>query len=136
MGYSALPADNAASALNSIVQYKEIDLMLTDIIMPGGMNGVELAEKARQLRPDLKVIYTSGFPADAFAEGLGTCVDGPMLRKPYHRAEFAAMVQRTMEEGAPTAPSSHITVDPMGSVVTAVVLKEAPSRADSFHKNH
>jgi CheY-like chemotaxis protein len=112
MGYSALRADNAASALNTVAQYTEIDLMLTDIIMPGGMNGVELAEKARRLRPDLKVIYTSGFPTNALAESLGTSVDGPMLRKPYHLADFAAMIQRTMEGGAPTAPTSTI---PLGS---------------------
>jgi len=100
MGYSALCADNAATALNTLAQYKEIDLMITDIIMPGGMNGVELAEKARRLRPDLKVIYSSGFPADALAERADTKVDGPMLRKPYHRTEFVRIVQHTLEGAA------------------------------------
>ncbi len=96
MGFSALTANNAAMALSAVAQYKEIDLMVTDIIMPGGMNGVELAERARELNPSLKVIYSSGFPADALVERNGTMVDGPLLRKPYHRAEFAAMVQRVM----------------------------------------
>jgi PAS domain S-box-containing protein len=126
MGYSALRADNSASALNIVAQYEEIDLLLTDIIMPGGMNGVELAEKVRKLRPDLKVIYTSGFPADAFAESRGTEINGPMLRKPYHRPEFAAMIQRTMEGGTPLAPNSRITVEPTGSDVATVVLKGTP----------
>jgi CheY-like chemotaxis protein len=98
MGYSALRADNAASALSTLAQYKEINLLVTDIIMPGGMNGVELAEKARQLSPTLKVIYSSGFPADALIERNGTMVDAPLLRKPYQRAEFAAIIQRTMED--------------------------------------
>jgi PAS domain S-box-containing protein len=98
MGYSALRADNAASALNTLALYKEIDLMLTDIIMPGGMNGVELAEKARELSPRLKVIYSSGYPSDALVERNGTRIDGPMLRKPYQRADFAAIIQRTMGE--------------------------------------
>jgi DNA-binding LytR/AlgR family response regulator len=62
------------------------------------MNGVELAEKARQLSPTLKVIYSSGFPADALIERNGTMVDAPLLRKPYQRAEFAAIIQRTMED--------------------------------------
>jgi len=97
MGYSVLRADNAATALNTLAQYKEIDLMITDIIMPGKMNGVELAEKARRLRPNLKVIYSSGFPADALAERADTKVDGPMLRKPYHRKEFSKIVQQTLE---------------------------------------
>jgi PAS domain S-box-containing protein len=97
MGFSALTANNAATALAAVAQYKEIDLMMTDIIMPGGMNGVELAVRARELNPNLKVIYSSGFPADALVERNGTMVDGPLLRKPYHRAEFAAIIQRVME---------------------------------------
>jgi CheY-like chemotaxis protein len=96
MGYSVFGADNAASALKTIAEDREIDLMITDIIMPGGMNGVELAEKARLLSPRLKVIYSSGFPADALVERNRTRVDDPMLRKPYQRTEFAAMVRRTL----------------------------------------
>ena len=103
MGYSALRADNAASALNALALHKEIDLMLTDIIMPGGMNGVELAEKARELSPGLKVIYSSGYPSDALIERNGTRIDGPMLRKPYHRADFEAIIQRTMGENRHSA---------------------------------
>jgi signal transduction histidine kinase len=96
MGYSILRADNAASALNTVALHKEIDLMITDIIMPGGMNGVELAEMARRLSPRLKVIYSSGYPSDALVEKNGTKINGPMLRKPYHRADFADIIQRTM----------------------------------------
>jgi CheY-like chemotaxis protein len=96
MGYSALRANNAASALKTIAEDGEIDLMITDIIMPGGMNGVELAEKARLLSPRLKVIYSSGFPADALVERNGTKVDDPMLRKPYQRSEFAEIIRRTL----------------------------------------
>jgi PAS domain S-box-containing protein len=96
MGYSVLRADNAPSALKTIAEDREIDLMITDIIMPGGMNGVELAEKARLLSPRLKVIYSSGFPADALVERNRTRADDPMLRKPYQRTEFAAMVRRTL----------------------------------------
>jgi nitrogen-specific signal transduction histidine kinase/CheY-like chemotaxis protein len=96
MGYSVLRADNAPSALKTIAEDREIDLMITDIIMPGGMNGVELAEKARLLSPRLKVIYSSGFPADALVERNGTRADDPMLRKPYQRMEFAAIVRRTL----------------------------------------
>ena len=97
MGYSAMTANNAVLALNMLAQSDEIQLMMTDILMPGGMNGVELAERARTLRPGLKVIYSSGFPADALIERNGTMVDGPLLRKPYHRGEFNAIVQRIMQ---------------------------------------
>jgi PAS domain S-box-containing protein len=97
MGYSVLRAENGASALTSLAQFKGIDLMITDVIMPGGMNGVELAERARELNPNLKVIYTSGFPADALIERNGTRAEDPMLRKPYNRAEFAAIIHRTLD---------------------------------------
>jgi len=96
MGFSALRASNAASALKTIAEDGKIDLMITDIIMPGGMNGVELAEKARLLIPGLKVIYSSGFPADALVERNGTKVDDPMLRKPYQRSEFAEIIRHTL----------------------------------------
>jgi len=100
MGYSALLAEDAAAALEIVERFGEVDLMVTDIVMPGGMNGVELAQKARQLSPKLKIIYSSGFPADALTERSGMQVDAPLLRKPYQRAEFAAMIERAMEETA------------------------------------
>jgi len=71
--------------------------MVTDIVMPGGMNGVELVQRARALSPGLKIVYSSGFPAEALAEKSMPLVEGPLLRKPYQRAEFAAIVQSAME---------------------------------------
>jgi len=97
MGYSAMRADNAANALKTMALNEEISLMITDIVMPGGMNGVELAKKARELNPRLKVIYSSGYPSDALIERSGTRVDGPLLRKPYQRAEFEAIIQNTLQ---------------------------------------
>ena len=99
MGLKAVQAKDGASALEAIAARSDIDLMLTDIVIPGGMNGVELVEKALVLRPDLKIIYSSGFPAEALAERSLPLVDGPLLRKPYQRAEFAAIVNRVMENG-------------------------------------
>jgi PAS domain S-box-containing protein len=97
MGITGYEAKDGASALEMIAKRGEIDLMVTDIVMPGGMNGVELAHKARALRPDLKIIYSSGFPAEALAERSLPLVDGPLLHKPYQRSEFAAMIHRVME---------------------------------------
>jgi YesN/AraC family two-component response regulator len=80
-----------------IVERGEIDLMVTDIVMPGGMNGAELVERASVLCPNLKIIYSSGFTAEALAEKTMTLIDGPLLRKPYQREEFAAIVRSVME---------------------------------------
>jgi CheY-like chemotaxis protein len=96
MGFTSFQAIDGASALEVVAAHGEIDLMVTDIVMPGGMNGVELAHKARALRPGLKIIYSSGFPAEALAEKSMPLIEGPLLRKPYQRGEFTAIINRTM----------------------------------------
>jgi CheY-like chemotaxis protein len=98
MGFTVFEAKDGASALKMIAEHDEIDLMVTDIVMPGGMNGVELVQRARALRPNLKILYSSGsgFPAEALAEKSMPPVEGPLLRKPYQRAEFAAIIHSVM----------------------------------------
>jgi PAS domain S-box-containing protein len=97
MGYTTYQAHDGASAMDVIEQNADLDLIVTDIVMPGGMNGVELAKKARERRPHIKFIYCSGFPADAITERRLPIVDGPLLNKPYHRTGFGAMVSAAME---------------------------------------
>ena len=104
MGLTVLYANDGPSALQVIAQHDEIDLMVTDIVMPGGMNGAELVQRARDLRPGLKIIYSSGFPAEALAERTLPLLHGPLLRKPYQRAEIVAIVQRVMETGNERTP--------------------------------
>jgi len=96
LGYTVIRAGDGASALAALERAGAIDLMITDIIMPGGMNGIELARKVRELRPGIKVIYTSGFPAEALAERSGKLEGGPLLHKPYQRTEFADMVRKSV----------------------------------------
>jgi CheY-like chemotaxis protein len=98
MGYSVHQAADSAGALEAFARIDDIDLMITDVIMPGGMNGAELAQRVRELSPRTRVIFSSGFPAEALSERSGTLVDGPILHKPYQRSELAAIVLRTMEE--------------------------------------
>jgi CheY-like chemotaxis protein len=102
MGITGCEAKDGDSALEIIAKRGEIDLMVTDIVMPGGINGVELAHRARALRPNLKIVYSSGFPAEALAEKSMPLVEGPLLRKPYQRAEFAAIVHSVMESSYAT----------------------------------
>jgi CheY-like chemotaxis protein len=97
IGFTAIHAEDGVSALKTIARHPEIDLVITDIVMPGGMDGAELAQKARILRPTLKIIYSSGVPTEALAAKTLPLVDGPLLRKPYQRAAFAAIVQQVME---------------------------------------
>ena len=97
LGYTALHATDGAGALEIVARRGDIDLLVTDVIMPGGMNGMELAQKVQQVSPRTKVIFSSGFPADALEERSGKLVDGPLLRKPYQRAEFIAAIRNTMD---------------------------------------
>jgi len=107
MGLAGHHAIDGASALNVIAQHAEIELMVTDIVMPGGMNGVELAKRALVLRPGLKIIYSSGFPAEALEEKSMPLINGPLLHKPYQRAEFTAIVRRVIEGNDSTSTSEN-----------------------------
>lgn len=101
MGYDVLQAKDAVQALRMVEQHPDIDLLVTDVIMPGAVNGVELVRRVREQSPKTKVIFTSGFPTDALAERSGTNIDGPLLQKPYQRAELAAIVRRVLESVVP-----------------------------------
>ena len=98
IGYRVIQATDGPSALSAQAQADRIDLLLTDVIMPGGMNGVKLAEQIRALRPGIRTIYTSGFPSQTLAERNGTRIDGPLLNKPYVKGEFVKMISQVMEE--------------------------------------
>ena len=99
MGYSVLQARDGQSALRILAQHSNIDLVLTDVIMPGGLNGADVAQRARQLNKEIKVIYCSGFSADFLEEKSVPIVDAPLLLKPYLRTEFSNVVRRAMAEG-------------------------------------
>jgi PAS domain S-box-containing protein len=73
-----------------------IDLLLTDMMMPEGMNGRELAALLRKRKPDLKVIYSSGYSADLMTGG-SEKLDGLFLSKPYRPAELAALVRKCLD---------------------------------------
>jgi PAS domain S-box-containing protein len=97
MGYLPLQASDAPSALEIIANLRNIDLVVTDVMIPGGMTGVELVQRIRELIPEIRVIYSSGFSADALAQQSGTMVDRQLLHKPYQQTDFEAAVRRAMQ---------------------------------------
>lgn len=103
-GYRVLPCGEVAEALATARQFAgPIDLLVTDIVMPGG-NGRLLAEKLRQLRPQLKVLYVSGYTADVLGE-TGVLNDGlHFLPKPYGPAELLARLRQILTEPAVGGP--------------------------------
>ncbi len=90
-GYNVLHAPNAAEGLR-ILKGAKVDLLFTDIVMPGEMDGFELAEQARQACPGLRVLYTSGFLKELPRRGKPA--EGAMLPKPWRLAHLDEAVKR------------------------------------------
>ena len=74
-----------------------IGLLLTDMVMPGSLNGRELAEKLLQEKPGLKVLYTSGYSLDLVGPGLATSKNFIFLQKPYHPEVLAQTVRQCLD---------------------------------------
>jgi PAS domain S-box-containing protein len=92
LGYTTLEAANAAEALK-IIDTAQIDLLFTDVIMPGTMNGRQLVEEALKRKPSLKVLYTSGYTENAIVHH-GRLDSGVLLlAKPYRKSELARMLR-------------------------------------------
>ena len=89
LGYSVLIARDGPGALDMLRGPEHIDLLFSDVVMPGGINGAELARRARALRPDLPVLLTSAYTARALSEEHGIVDEFPLLPKPYRVTELA-----------------------------------------------
>ena len=88
LGYPATAFPDAPSALHSQAKV-EFDILVTDIVLPGGMNGRELADKLAAQRPELRVLFTSGYSRQAI-EVQGMLMEGAnLLHKPFRKAELA-----------------------------------------------
>jgi signal transduction histidine kinase/ActR/RegA family two-component response regulator len=89
--WEVLTAPDGPSALSVLRRDADIDVLFSDIVMPRGMNGVELAREARRLRPELRVLLASGYPASALPSSNAGSEDGefPFLSKPYRASELA-----------------------------------------------
>ena len=88
LGYQTLEAGSGNEALAMIERQTSFDLLFTDVMMPGGMNGVELARAGRKVRPDLKVLLMSGFPGTLERNDLSELGNVKLLMKPYRRQEL------------------------------------------------
>jgi CheY-like chemotaxis protein len=96
LGYQVRAAEHAHAALAEIRQGQRIDLMLTDIVLPGGMDGTELVERVRRERPKIKFLYMSGFTSKTSSTP-GQLEDGvQILMKPFANAELAAKIRQIL----------------------------------------
>jgi PAS domain S-box-containing protein len=97
LGYVTMAAANAAEALALVGRNEKFDLLFTDVIMPGAMNGRQLADAILNARPDLKVLFTSGYTENAIIHH-GRLDQGVLLlAKPYRKSDLAKMIRKALE---------------------------------------
>ena len=96
LGYTALQAANGPEAMEIIKSSVHIDLLFTDIIMPGGMNGRELAEMAGEHRANLGVLFTSGYTEDVMIHDGRLDPSVTLLSKPYRRQQLAEKIREVL----------------------------------------
>jgi len=98
LGYTGIEAADATSGLKVLESDAKIDLLITDVGLPGGMNGKEMAEKAREKRPDLKVLFITGYAQNA-AISNGKLEPGMhVLSKPFAMEKLASRIRQMIEE--------------------------------------
>jgi CheY-like chemotaxis protein len=96
LGYKTVSAGDSRAALKLIEAGEPLDLLFTDIVIPGGMSGRELADKVAAIRPGVRVLYTSGYTDNAIVHH-GRLDDGVMLlTKPYRRNQLAEMIRKAL----------------------------------------
>ncbi|WP_315774616.1 MULTISPECIES: CHASE3 domain-containing protein [unclassified Bradyrhizobium] len=103
LGYKTITASTGVEALAKIDSGQSFDLLFTDVIMPGGVNGKELAEEALRQRPGTKVLYTSGYTDNAMVEHGRLDQAALLLTKPYRKSELAKMVRLALAGAAADA---------------------------------
>ncbi|HEX8822077.1 MAG TPA: response regulator [Archangium sp.] len=126
LGYRVLKAVDAASALVVLQSGIPIDLLFTDVVMPGPVRSPELARQAKELSPDIEVLFTSGYTENAIVHGGRLDAGVQLLSKPYSREELARKLRQLLNgrqqrlavrgpvrtESAPTPPAPPATPTP------------------------
>ncbi|WP_198263551.1 c-type heme family protein [sulfur-oxidizing endosymbiont of Gigantopelta aegis] len=98
LGYKTYVAEGASQAVEMLEQKTDIDCLFSDVIMPGGINGYELAQKAIKLNPKLKILLTSGFAAKAIDSNEEFSFSTQLLSKPYRKIELAKRIRQVLDE--------------------------------------
>ncbi|MEZ5849839.1 MAG: PAS domain S-box protein [Hyphomicrobiaceae bacterium] len=99
LGYEVLVAVNGPAAVELLEKTDNVELVFSDVIMPGGMSGFDVAAWVAKNRPGIKVLLTSGFAPDLAQEHNATGIAPPLLRKPYTQRELAGAVRASLAEG-------------------------------------
>lgn len=96
LGYSVLEACDGPTALEILGGHAHIDLLFTDLVMPGGLSGRDIVERARQVHPRIKVLLSSGYAEELIQGDERTGATFRVLRKPYRQAELARVLREIL----------------------------------------
>ncbi len=107
LGYEVLEAGDGETALDMVRKGAAFDLLLTDVVMPGGMTGYELARQIRALRPGLEVLFTSGYTELAVSSARAAAT-GPLLSKPYRKADLGRALRAIFDGRGGGDDDSHL----------------------------
>jgi CheY-like chemotaxis protein len=99
LGYNVIAAFDAHDALSKLAGGHIPDMLFTDIVMPGNVNGWELAQRAAELLPSMKIMFTSGYALEALSHSGRLPADAPFLNKPYRKSDLAQLVRHVLDSG-------------------------------------
>jgi nitrogen-specific signal transduction histidine kinase/ActR/RegA family two-component response regulator len=97
-GYAPLEAETAGAALEVLERNPEIDLMLSDVVLPGAMNGPDLALEVRRRSPAIECVFMTGYAEDAFKNHDFPEVGTNIILKPFRKFEFATAIRKALDE--------------------------------------
>ncbi|MDE2385210.1 MAG: PAS domain S-box protein [Alphaproteobacteria bacterium] len=98
-GYDVIEAGDGFQALAVLQEVEDIDLMFSDVVMPGGMNGFDLAQAAQSLKPELKIVHTSGYPKGAMVhQDEPRFKEGFIIMKPYRRDDLQKIIKDALDK--------------------------------------
>ncbi|MYZ47782.1 PAS domain-containing protein [Propylenella binzhouense] len=104
LGYRVIEAHDGTAALRLLARQNRVDLLFTDVVLPGGMNGADLARDARAIRPGLKVLFTTGYARDAIVHHGRLDPGVQLITKPFIYADLAAKVRDVLDTERPSRP--------------------------------
>ena len=98
LGYRVIEAHDGPSALRLLERQTRVDLLFSDVVLPGGMTGAQVAEQARRLRPELKVLFTTGYARNAIIHQGRLDKGVQLITKPFSSADLAVKVRDVLDD--------------------------------------
>jgi CheY-like chemotaxis protein len=131
LAYAVLEAKTGPAAITLLESGEPIALVFSDIVMPGGMTGYDVAERIRSMKPDLKILLTSGY-IDLGVKAGQAARDVTVLRKPYTRAQLACALREALDgqllpNGKPRALSAAGSAQRFRSPINSLGLGSEPN---------